>query len=881
MKKFALSLLLSLFVGGALAQAPPNFGGSMVPNGGAGGGGGSVLCANLPALTGDVTTSAGSCATVLATTIGGPHTWTGPQTINLNSGSPPTPSTGTLLQTVGADATVARIETDSFGAAAFFSARRANGTAASPTAIANSDQIGAFNWHGYYVTGGPAYSGPQASISALATQAWTSTANGTKVTISTTPNNSVTLGVALTIDQDKSIAMAGSATVATSLAIAGATPGTNIFAATGTGTFSGGLTAAPSNSAGADIAAVHNGITIGSVGTLNFSAGLPTSVGDGNLNRLSAGLLQIGTGGSANALGSLNLVNLTASGVVFTGQSGSDYAAALFQSLRLGQTRTITWSNTDLSPGGGTADLILGRAASATLRHGDADVSSGAIAQFVTFQGNTGASTTGPKGTIKGAVGGSGAASVGGEVSIVGGITSAAAGTGGAVSLYGGGALGSGTTPVLGLTVAANGAVATPVSVVIGGATPGTNTLSVTGVANFGGGGASNNGWTFDSSVGTLNYLVSGTSRLAFTDSTSLKVLNSYSVLWSNSGSGVATIDTSLSRSAAGILQVGTTAANALGSLNLTNLTAGNNLTLGNQLIWLSASNMYGAIDGTMQFQNSAGTHLISLSFPLNAVFQLGPLDVASGAVAQTLQFQGNTGSATTGPLALIKGSAGGSGASTGGELRLQGGTPTAGVGGAITFYTSATTTPAVALTIANDKTATFNGNVVGTGAISGNQLTAVVNFSAGSGSSGIVYTPSSDGVLKLTNWAQTDFGRLQLGGTSASFPSWKRSTTIIQCRLADDSAYCPTEASTIRTATAFTVSTLPAAGTAGRRAYVTDQLTTCAGVGVALTGGGAVVCPAFDNGVAWVGGFLYMPGVFGPRGVPANDNSFPMQMTG
>jgi hypothetical protein len=47
----------------------------------------------------------------------------------------------------------------------------------------------------------------------------------------------------------------------------------------------------------------------------------------------------------------------------------------------------------------------------------------------------------------------------------------------------------------------------------------------------------------------------------------------------------------------------------------------------------------------------------------------------------------------------------------------------------------------------------------------------------------------------------------------------------------------------------------LPAAGTAGRRAYVSDQLTTCAAPGAALTGGGSKVCPVFDNGTAWVGG--------------------------
>jgi len=51
----------------------------------------------------------------------------------------------------------------------------------------------------------------------------------------------------------------------------------------------------------------------------------------------------------------------------------------------------------------------------------------------------------------------------------------------------------------------------------------------------------------------------------------------------------------------------------------------------------------------------------------------------------------------------------------------------------------------------------------------------------------------------------------------------------------------------------AYTVATLPAAGTAGRRAYVTDA--TAPTFLAALVGGGAVRCPAFDNGTAWVAG--------------------------
>lgn len=51
----------------------------------------------------------------------------------------------------------------------------------------------------------------------------------------------------------------------------------------------------------------------------------------------------------------------------------------------------------------------------------------------------------------------------------------------------------------------------------------------------------------------------------------------------------------------------------------------------------------------------------------------------------------------------------------------------------------------------------------------------------------------------------------------------------------------------------AYTVATLPAAGTQGRRAWVTNALAPT--FLAAPVGGGAVVCPVFDNGTAWVVG--------------------------
>jgi hypothetical protein len=54
------------------------------------------------------------------------------------------------------------------------------------------------------------------------------------------------------------------------------------------------------------------------------------------------------------------------------------------------------------------------------------------------------------------------------------------------------------------------------------------------------------------------------------------------------------------------------------------------------------------------------------------------------------------------------------------------------------------------------------------------------------------------DGILALYDSALTAFNRLQFGGTTASFPSIKRSTTGLQIRLADDSAFAPLSCSTL-----------------------------------------------------------------------------------
>ena len=52
------------------------------------------------------------------------------------------------------------------------------------------------------------------------------------------------------------------------------------------------------------------------------------------------------------------------------------------------------------------------------------------------------------------------------------------------------------------------------------------------------------------------------------------------------------------------------------------------------------------------------------------------------------------------------------------------------------------------------------------------------------------VVLSDADGNIRVTNNASTTFGIFQLGGTTSSFPGWKRNAAAMDLRLADDSAY-------------------------------------------------------------------------------------------
>jgi hypothetical protein len=89
-----------------------------------------------------------------------------------------------------------------FGAAAQMVARRAQGTAAAPAAVTTGLALGVFGGAGHTGSG---FSGASASMQVLATENWTATARGSRISFLTTANGSATALTRMTIADDGNV----------------------------------------------------------------------------------------------------------------------------------------------------------------------------------------------------------------------------------------------------------------------------------------------------------------------------------------------------------------------------------------------------------------------------------------------------------------------------------------------------------------------------------------------------------------------------------------------------------------------------------------------------------------------------------------------------
>ena len=139
-----------------------------------------------------------------------PNVFTAVQTIDLNAAALPAPPANTTLHLGAADAAINRITIDGYGAGAVpvVTGRRANGTAAVPTAAVNGDSLLTINGFGYGATG---YSAARASVGFVTTENWTDTAQGTRVQIVTTANGTILNAAKWIFENDGSLFYAAGA----------------------------------------------------------------------------------------------------------------------------------------------------------------------------------------------------------------------------------------------------------------------------------------------------------------------------------------------------------------------------------------------------------------------------------------------------------------------------------------------------------------------------------------------------------------------------------------------------------------------------------------------------------------------------------------------
>lgn len=158
-------------------------------------------------------------------------------------------------------------------------------------------------------------------------------------------------------------------------------------------------------------------------------------------------------------------------------------------------------------------------------------------------------------------------------------------------------------------------------------------------------------------------------------------------------------------------------------------------------------------------------------------------------------------------------------------------------------------------ITIANTGVRSFSAGTTGlspstatTGAIVLAGTLIAVNGGTGISSYAVgdlLYANTTTTLAKLPDVAT---GNALISGGVNTAPTWGKIglTTHV-------SGILPVANGGTGTGVAYTVATLPTAGIQGRRAWVTNALAPV--FLTAVVGGGAVVCPVFDNGTTWVAG--------------------------
>lgn len=291
-------------------------------------------------------------------------TFSGVLTSYAGTSAPAPAQTGTLFRGVALDGAVSRSELDSFGVSGVFTCVRADSALATPTALLSGDQICGLDAHGY---NGSAYTPGAASILLNASQNWTGTANGTSVSVYTTPNGTTAPAEVMRFENDGGVTVpstvtggdkgAGTINASGGLYVGGvavaSTVSPTISGLTVTGSFTATGLVTNSDLVSPTVTVNGVGCTLGGTCTISASAGTIT-VGTTTVIGGPGVLFNSSSGGTLSALSPVNNAVLS-----FGGTGSLQASTTLPSGLALGTPASITLTNATGLPFAGLASSSI------------------------------------------------------------------------------------------------------------------------------------------------------------------------------------------------------------------------------------------------------------------------------------------------------------------------------------------------------------------------------------------------------------------------------------------------------------------------------------------------------------------------------------------